>query len=144
MAIDERAVIRMQWKMHKMIWNLSGGRLGRTVRGMPIVELVTVGNKSGQPRQILIFYVEDEGVPAIIGTNAGKDVDPAWANNLRSTPQARARWDGEWRVVKAVELEGSPHERVWEQAIAVFPGYAEYRAKLTRPIPIFRLEPIRA
>lgn len=143
MAIDERMIVRLQWKMRKVMWNLSGGRLGRRVNGMPIVEVVAIGRKSGQPRQILIFFIDDGGVPAILGTSAGKDVDPAWAKNLRLNPQARARWDGAWRDASAVELKGSEHERVWEMAAAAFPGYEEYRTHLTRPVPIFRLEPAR-
>ncbi len=143
MAINERTVMRLQWKMHKLMWNLSGGRLGRKVNGMPVVEVVAIGHKSGQPRQILIFSIDDGGVPAIVGTNAGKDVDPAWAKNLRSNPQARARWDGVWQDISAVELEGDDHERVWQLAVDTFPGYGEYRTRLTRPVPIFRLEPAR-
>lgn len=140
MAESNRTTMRLQWRLHKLIWNLSGGRLGRRTIGMPVVELVTVGHKSGQERQILITYVEDEGVPTIIGTNAGKDVDPAWVKNLRANPNARARWDGQWRDVRGIELEGEDHARVWDEAVAVNPGYAEYRDDLTRPVPIIRLD----
>ena len=140
MAEANRRSMRLQWRMHKLLWNLSGGRLGRRVIGMPVVELVTTGRKSGEPRQILITYVDVGGVPAIIGTNAGRDRDPAWALNLRAEPRARARWDGRWRDVIAVELEGDEHEAVWRQAVEVNQGYADYEADLTRPVPIFRLE----
>lgn len=143
MADRERGKLRWQWKAHKMVWNLSGGRLGRTILGMPVVEVVTRGHKTGQERQILITYVEDNAMPAIIGTNAGKDVDPAWVKNLRANPQARARWAGTWRDVTAVELKGDDHERVWERGVAANEGFEEYREHLTRPIPIIRLEPVQ-
>jgi deazaflavin-dependent oxidoreductase (nitroreductase family) len=132
--------MRFQWAAHKLVWNLSGGRLMRKVGGMPVVELVTVGHKSGQERQILISYVDDRGAPALIGTNAGRNTDPAWVKNLRANPEARARWNGKWHDVRGVELDGDDHARVWEQGVAVNPGYAEYRQDLTRPVPIVRLE----
>jgi hypothetical protein len=56
-------------------------------------EVIAIGRRSGAERQILITYVDD-GAPAIIGTNAGRDRDPAWANNLRSHPEVSARWGG--------------------------------------------------
>ncbi len=139
MAESNRTKMRLQWRMHKLIWNLSGGRLGRRVVGMPVVELVTIGRKSGQERQILITYVEHAGTPAIIGTNAGRDTDPAWVMNLRTNPEARARWDGKWRDVTGVELEGDDHTAVWEKGVAANPGYADYLEGLTRPVPIMHL-----
>ena len=135
-----RTKMRFQWKLHKFIWNLSGGRIGRKVTGLPVLELITIGHKSGQERQILILYVDCDGVPAIIGTNAGRDVDPAWVKNLRANPKARARWEGKWRDVTAVELSGDEYERTWANAINAAPAYTEYKDGLTRPIPIMRLD----
>ncbi len=134
-----RKRMRFQWKAHKLAWNLSGGRLGRRVMGMPVLELVTIGRKSGEERQILISFVDDDGSPAIVGTNAGKDADPAWVLNLRASPHARARWDGKWRRVTAVELDGDDHERVWNKALAANSGFQTYKMGLTRPVPIIRL-----
>jgi len=141
MAESNRTIMRLQWRLHRALWNASGGRLGRRVIGMPVVEVVTIGRRSGAERQILITYVDDGGCPAIVGTNAGRDTDPAWALNLRAQAEVSARWDGEWRRVEAVELDGDAWERVWASAVAASPGYADYARTLTRPIPIFRLEP---
>ena len=141
MAESNRTSMRLQWRLHKVLWNSSGGRLGRRVLGMPVGEVVTIGRTSGQERQILISYVEDAGAPAIIGTNAGRDRDPAWAHNLRAQPEVRARWDGRWHRVRATELDGDAWDRVWAAGIAANPGYADYARDLTRRVPIFRLDP---
>ena len=140
MAEANRSLMRFQWRAHKLLWNASGGRLGRRVAGMPVLELVTTGRSSGQPRQILISYVDLDGGPAIVGTNAGRDVDPAWVRNLRADPVARARWDGTWHDVRGVELEGEEWQRAWDAAVAANPGYAAYLDGMTREVPIVRLE----
>ena len=122
MPESNRTVMRLQWRLHKALWNASGGRLGRRVIGMPVVEVVTVGRKSGVERQILITYVDDGGYPTIIGTNAGRDTDPAWVLNLRARPRATARWGGRWHEVTAVELDGETWERAWKAAACSIPG----------------------
>lgn len=139
MVEANRAWMRFQWKMHKLMWNLSGGRLGRKVGGLPVLELVTIGHKSGLKRQILINYIGSNDAPVIVGTNAGRDTDPAWVKNLRVTPSARVRLAGTWSDVTGVELTGAEHEAAWEQAVAASDGYAGYAEVLRRPIPIFRL-----
>jgi len=114
--------MRRQWKLHKLVWNLSGGRLGRRVTGQPVLELVTTGRRSGAPRTILITHVVDEGRPVIIGANAGATHDPAWVNNLRADPACRIRREGRWRDARAEFLAGTDHERTWLIAVAATPA----------------------
>ena len=141
MAEANRTSMRAQWRFHKALWNASGGRLGRRIGGFPIVEVVTIGHQSGAERQILISFVDADGAPAIIGSNAGRDADPAWVKNLRAQPAARARWDGTWHDVVARELHGDERDAVWDEAVERNPGYEDYADGMTRTIPIFRLEP---
>jgi deazaflavin-dependent oxidoreductase (nitroreductase family) len=142
MAEANRAWMRVQWRSHKVLWNASGGRLGRRVAGLPVLELVTTGRRSGTPRQILITYIDLDGAPTVVGTNAGRDADPAWVSNLRANPLAKARWDGTWREVRGVELEGDARGRAWAAALAANPGYEAYLEGMTRDVPIIRLEEI--
>lgn len=142
MAEANRVAMRIQWALHRLLWNLSGGRVGRKVVGMPVVEVITIGHKSGEARQVLLNYIESNGAPAVIGSNAGRDADPAWVRNLRADPRARARWDGRWHDVVAEELEGPARDAVWEAAVEVSDGYREYAEGMTRPIPILRLVPV--
>ena len=139
--IRPRSQMRRVWKMHKLLWRLSGGRLGREVGGMPCLELVTTGHRSGEARTILIWYLHYPDGYALCGTNAGADRDPAWVQNLRANPAARIRVDGEWLDVRARFLEGAEHEAMWQRFVAANDGYADYAAVLTRPIPIVALEP---
>jgi deazaflavin-dependent oxidoreductase (nitroreductase family) len=123
------------------VWNLSGGRLGRKIAGIAVLEMVSLGHRSGRERQILITYVEDPAGPLIVGTNAVRKRDPVWVENLRTNRHARARWAGRWHEVIAVEFERDDHAAAWAMAVACNDGYAEYAADLTRHVPIIRLEP---
>lgn len=125
-----------------MVWDVSGGRLGRRVTGMPVLELVAKGHKSGQERSILITYVDAATGPAIAGTNAGAETDPAWAQNLRADPNARMRRAGQWHNVRARWLSGAEYDAVWARFVAANHGYAEYEAMLDRRIPIVALDPV--
>ena len=142
MTETNRVGMRIQWSLHKLLWNLSGGRFGRHAAGLPVVEVVSIGHKSGQERQVLLNYMESDGAPAVIGSNAGRDADPAWVRNLRANPQARARWDGRWHDVVAEELDGPPRDAVWDAAVEANQGYRAYAEGMTRSIPIFRLAPM--
>jgi deazaflavin-dependent oxidoreductase (nitroreductase family) len=141
MAEANRKMMRFVWKSHKLIWKLSRGRLGRKIGGMPVLELVTTGHKSGLERQILITYIDDPGGPTIIGANAGREADPAWVKNLRANRRARARWDGTWHDITAAELLGDVHDDAWNAAVDASAAFADYQETLTRPIPIVRLQP---
>lgn len=131
--------MRLQWKAHRLVWDLSGGRIGRRAIGMPVLELVTTGHKSGQPRSILISYVDTPTGPAVAGTNAGADDDPAWIRNLVAKPAARVRERGVWRDVAARLLEDDEWERVWAKFLE-HRGYADYREMTDRHIPVVVLE----
>jgi deazaflavin-dependent oxidoreductase (nitroreductase family) len=134
--------MRMQWRLHRLVWRLSGGRLGRRVLGMPVLELVTVGHRSGQQRRVLLSYVPTESGPALAGSNAGAQQDPAWARNLRARPEARVREAGEWRDVRARFLDGEEYQQVWELFAAASDAYPSYRQITGRPIPLVVLEAV--
>ena len=40
--------------VHRVALKLSGGRVGWTAAGMPVVELTTTGRKTGQPRTVML------------------------------------------------------------------------------------------
>jgi len=131
--------MRFVWRLHRLAWDVSGGRLGRRAAGLPVLELVTKGHKSGERRSILINYIATPTGPAIAGSNAGAPYDPAWAKNLRANPQARMRVEGRWSEVKARFLESEEWDRVWGQ-FTEQGGYADYARTAGRRIPLVVLE----
>ena len=59
---------------------------------------------------------------AVIASNYGQERHPAWFHNLSKDPNAEVGMDERtWRV-RAVEAEGERRERIWQQALKVYPG----------------------
>ena len=74
-------------KVHSATLKLSGGRLGWHMYGMPVVELTTIGRKSGQPRtSLLTSPVQNDDAFVIVASRGGDDINPAWFLNLKANP----------------------------------------------------------
>ena len=124
--LQPRWAMRVQWRLHKLVWNASGGRLSRRVVGMPVIELETVGRVSGEPRRVLLTYVSTPDGPAVIASNAGGSKPPAWYRNLEARPQVRVREAGRWDDAVAEQLTGQARDDVWQTAAATYAGYDQY------------------
>jgi F420H(2)-dependent quinone reductase len=71
--------------VHRLVMKLTVGRFGWQVGEMPILELTTVGRKSGQARAVLLSSpLEVNGNRVIVASRGGDDTHPAWfLNNAR-------------------------------------------------------------
>ena len=122
-------------------WFGSAGPIGRSF-GIRSVVLTTIGSRSGIAREVPLYALEDGDRFVVIGSNGGKERDPAWVGNLRAAPDGTVRV-GRHRVipVRAREAEGDERDRLWAEAVASFPGYARYQERASRRIPVIVLEP---
>ena len=69
---------------HHWLLRLTGGRVGWRAGGMPVVDLKTIGRKTGQLRSVMLTSPVQEGETWVIV--AGADHDPGWLLNLRERP----------------------------------------------------------
>ena len=75
-------------RLHRGLLKVSGGRFGWTAANMPVLELTTVGRKSGKPRSVMLTSPHRDGdVIVIVASKGGEDTHPAWFLNLRENPQ---------------------------------------------------------
>src|SRR5689334_13664970 len=73
--------------VHRVIQKASFGRLGWTAAKMPVVELTTIGRKSGEPRTVLLTSPLQEGdTYVVVASRGGDPTHPAWFLNLRDNP----------------------------------------------------------
>jgi deazaflavin-dependent oxidoreductase (nitroreductase family) len=132
--------------VHRTLLKVTGGRRGWTAMNMPVVELTTVGRKSGQPRSVMLTSPVQEG-PAfvVVASRGGDDQAPAWFLNLRDNPAVQVRVQGGPRQpMRARIADASERERLWPLVVKDHQNYADYQTKTTREIPLIFLEPAPA
>jgi deazaflavin-dependent oxidoreductase (nitroreductase family) len=122
-------VIRTIWKAHRALYRISGGRLGLrtpTDTRWGMLELTTIGRRSGKRRAAILGYIEDGagnlGIPAM---NGWMDPEPAWWLNLQTDSSATVVLPGgERRTVTARAAAGEERERLWRSLVDL--GTAAY------------------
>jgi deazaflavin-dependent oxidoreductase (nitroreductase family) len=128
------------WRVHRWLFQVSGGRIGSSMNGFPILLLTTRGRRSGEPRRVALQYLEHGGALAVAGSYAGEDRDPAWWLNLQATPEAEVMIGGRAFDVRAREAFGPERAALFDRFTKVDSAYAEYAERTTRTIPVVVLE----
>jgi deazaflavin-dependent oxidoreductase (nitroreductase family) len=134
-------MLRVMWKLHRLVLRASGGRIGSRIGAMKVLLLETTGHRSGQPRTVGLSHLEVGGRYFVMASYAGEDRDPAWAMNLRAQPRAIVTIDGRRVPVNARALEGAEREAMFDRSVEADGAYGEYRQRTTREIPVFELRP---
>jgi hypothetical protein len=102
--------------MHKWILRASGGRLFAKIGKLPVLLLFTRGGrKSGEVRMNALSYVPHGNAYAVVASNAGADFHP--------------------------EARGDEKDEIFAEFEKAEPGYAEYKKRTKREIPVVVLEP---
>ena len=114
-------------RLDRVLHRLTGGRVVVSDLLFDTLMLTTTGRRSGQPRTTPLARLDLDGTPVVIASNFGRESHPAWSHNLLADPHARVEEDGRSREVVARQLAPEEQERVWPQAIALWPGYQTYR-----------------
>jgi len=127
---------------HKAALRMTGGRWPNDLFGMPGVELQTIGNKSGEPRTVMLTSpIHDESRVVLIASKGGDSRDPQWYRNLSANPDVRITMHGETRAMRARTASPDEKAALWPDIVAVYKGYDSYQKKAGRDIPVVILEP---
>jgi deazaflavin-dependent oxidoreductase (nitroreductase family) len=131
----------------RLVYRLTKGRstLAEQTAGLPVVMLTTTGARTGRARTVPVLGIEDDESVIVPGTNYAQERTPAWTYNLRANPDVAVAVKGKERELAAREIvEEAEREACWSKGAAVYPGFLQYRSRLSRTAPIFRLEPRRS
>ncbi len=131
--------------VHRVIMAVTGGRKGWQFGAMPVVELTTIGRKSGEKRTVLLTSpVQDGDSVVVVASRGGDDHHPAWYLNLVANPSVEVRVKGGPAVAMSART-ATPDERTrwWPGVEAAFSGYRSYQQKTSREIPLVVLTPVR-
>lgn len=133
------------WRVHRVLHRFSGGRFLWTPtskRGWGALHLTTTGRKSGQPRGVIVGYLEDGENLVVLAMNGWDEGHPSWWRNLEADPEAEVRLtDRRPRPVRARAATGAERERLWQRWRTVDPGLDEFAALRAVDTPVVVLEP---
>lgn len=133
-------LVRLFWQVHPKVYAWTGGRVGGSLMGLPVLLLTTTGRKSGQKRTKALMYLPQGEDFVVIASNLGSDRHPAWWLNLQAGPNAAVQVGSAHHAVRAREAEGEERERIWRALVDKAPAYDDYKARTTRRIPVVVLE----
>jgi len=143
-AVRLSPTLRLAWFVHRWLYRLSGGRIGRRMNGFEILMLATRGRRSGELRRVALQSLDHGDGWAVIASYAGEDRHPSWWLNLLAEPMADVQIGGAHAPVRAREAAGEEREVLLRRFVAVDPAYAEYERRTKRRLPVVVLEPIGA
>ncbi|HET9202893.1 MAG TPA: nitroreductase family deazaflavin-dependent oxidoreductase [Acidimicrobiia bacterium] len=130
------------------ISHLAFGLLGdrMKIQGRPLLELTTVGARTGKRRRVILAWFDDPANPGariIVGSNGGATRHPGWCHNLAHNPdKAWIEVGGEEIKVRPDSLHDGERAAHWARIVALAPGYGGYTEKTDREIPVIRLTPV--
>jgi deazaflavin-dependent oxidoreductase (nitroreductase family) len=111
---------------------------------MPVIELTTIGRRSGEQRSTMLTSPLQEGVAyVVVASRGGDDRHPAWFLNLRDDPRVEVVIGGGPRTPMLARV-ATPEERarMWPVITKRYTNYAGYQTKTKREIPLVLLEPV--
>ena len=131
--------------VHRTLLKATGGRIGWEVSKMPVVELTTIGRRSGEPRTVMLTTPHTEGdTIVVVASKGGDDRHPAWFLNLRENPDVEVKTQDQPKHAMTARV-ATPEERarLWPAITEKHANYAGYQTKTERQIPLVLLEPVR-
>jgi deazaflavin-dependent oxidoreductase (nitroreductase family) len=129
-------------RIHLALFDLSKGRLFGKFFGMPFIELLTTGRRSGKERAtVLTVPIVDGERLVVVASFGGDDRHPAWYLNLRANPEVRVTMAGSTRTMMARTATEEERAELWPRITSAYGGYARYQKRTERRIPVVILEP---
>ena len=124
---------------------LSKGRYTVTgLVGLPIIQITTIGAKSGEPRTMPLVSLFDGEKIALIASNFGQKHNPGWYYNLKAQPKCTIHVAGQPVEYTARQADGEEREKYWNMAVSYYKGYELYKIRAAhRQIPVIVLEPAK-
>ena len=112
--------------------------------GWPIIQLTTIGAKTGKPYALPLVGLFDGGKIGLIASSFGRQHNPGWYYNLKNHPECEVQFNGRAGKYMAREAYGEECEKYWQIAISNYKGYDLYKIRAAhRQIPVMVLEPAK-
>lgn len=123
------------------LYRASGGKLGNTLAGAPVLLLTTIGHKSGQQRTVPLLYLADGDRYFLVASKGGFPKHPAWYVNLKANPKVQVQLGRDVKPMIARTLSEEEKAVQWPKLVAMYGDYQMYQDRADRPIPVVAVEP---
>lgn len=143
--LPPRWFIRLFWQLHRGLLRITRGHLGLwrpKNRRWGTLRLTTTGRRTGQPRHVVLGYVEDGPNLVTLAMNGWDPAEPAWWLNLQANPEARAELPGSQCLVTGRAARGEERERLWARWAEVDKDLDAYAARRPHETAVVVLEPV--
>ena len=134
------------WHVHRGIYRVTRGRLGLW-RPKPgrwgTLRLTTTGRRTGQPRSVILGYLEDGPNLVTLAMNGWADGEPAWWLNLLARPEAEVVLTTGTMRVRGRAAEGAERERLWASWRQIDRDLDAFAARRSTETAVVVLEPQR-
>jgi deazaflavin-dependent oxidoreductase (nitroreductase family) len=127
---------------HLLAYRLSGGRIGATLFGMPMLLLTTRGRRTGKLRTAPLLYLPVDDDLVLVASNGGAVYSPTWFYNLLDYPEALVQIGPARGRVTARMATAEARALLWPLLLQIYPTYDRYQALTDRTIPLVLLRPI--
>jgi deazaflavin-dependent oxidoreductase (nitroreductase family) len=127
--------------LHRTIYRVSGGKLLSGFGGMPVLEVVTTGAKSGKKRAVMLTSpLKKDGQYVVVASKGGDARHPNWYHNMVAHPDVAVTIKGKSGTLHARVLNQAERDEFWPQVVKAYKGYGGYQEKTDRTIPLIVLE----
>lgn len=123
--------------VHRSLFDLTNGKIGGRIGGMPSLKLETTGRKSGQRRTVMLTSPIRRGDEVVlVASYGGDDQHPAWYRNLQADPNVTVTMDGRTFDATARTATAEEKAELWPEITRTYKGYAGYQRRTDREIPV--------
>jgi F420H(2)-dependent quinone reductase len=136
--VPPRWFVVTAWHVHRWIVRATGGRKGLwrpRPRKWGALRLTTTGRRSGEPRKVIVGYIEDGQNLISMAMNGWGAAEPAWWLNLQAHPEAVVELAGGIRrEVLGRPAVGPERDQLWQRWRELderLDGFAALRAQET-------------
>jgi len=120
------------------------GRVGGPFEGAPLVLVHHRGRQSRRDYLTPMMYMSDaidDNTIYVFATKGGAPSNPDWYHNLVQSGEGVVERGTDTYAVTVREISGDERDRVWDEQVRRYPGFAEYaeQTKGIRTIPVLSL-----
>jgi F420H(2)-dependent quinone reductase len=123
-------------KAHKLIYRLTGGRIGARMGWIDVALVETIGRKSGQPRCVPIACYPYRDSIVVSASNSGKESHPVWYLNMQANPAVTVQLGRESYKAIAEDVAEEERDALWATIVQLNKHQGEYLEKAARKIPL--------